>query len=110
MPVAGFFAERFKALAETFGLTVRTVDYEWGERIRPDEVAAALAEHPVKAVLLTQSETSTGVIQPIEQLAKVANDAGALVIVDVGVLARAPCRSSSTAGASTSRWAGRRRP
>lgn len=83
VPVAGFFAERFKALAETFGLTVRTVDYEWGERIRPDEVVAALAEHAVKAVLLTQSETSTGVIQPIEQLAQAANDAGALVVVDV---------------------------
>ena len=49
----------------------------------PDEVAAALAEHPAKAVLLTHSETSTGVIQPIEQLAKVANEAGAMVIVDV---------------------------
>ncbi|MEX2422104.1 MAG: alanine--glyoxylate aminotransferase family protein [Actinomycetota bacterium] len=83
VPVAGFFAERFTTLAETFGLTVRTVDYEWGERIRPDEVAAALTEHPVKAVLLTQSETSTGVIQPIEQLAKVANEAGAMVVVDV---------------------------
>jgi len=83
VPVAGFFAERFKALAETFGLTVLTIDYEWGERIRPDEVAAALAEHPVKAVLLTQSETSTGVIQPIERLAKVANEAGAMVMVDV---------------------------
>ena len=83
VPVAGFFAERFKALGDTFGLSVRTVDYEWGERIRPDEVAAALAEHPVKAVLLTQSETSTGVIQPIEQLARVANDAGAMVVVDV---------------------------
>ena len=34
-------------------------------------------------MLLTQSETSTGVIQPIEALAKVANDAGALVLVDV---------------------------
>ena len=82
MPLAGFFSERFKKLAETYGLTVRTVEYEWGTKIRPDDVAAALAEHPVKAVLLTQSETSTGVIQPIEQLAKVANDAGALVIVD----------------------------
>ncbi|MGH2540343.1 MAG: pyridoxal-phosphate-dependent aminotransferase family protein [Actinomycetota bacterium] len=83
VPVAGFFAERFKALAETFGLAVRTVEFEWGERIRPDEVAAALAVHPVKAVLLTHSETSTGVIQPVEQLAKVANEAGAMVIVDV---------------------------
>ena len=34
-------------------------------------------------MLLTQSETSTGVIQPIEELARVANDAGALVVVDV---------------------------
>ncbi len=37
----------------------------------------------MKAVLLTQSETSTGVIQPVEALARVANDAGAMVVVDV---------------------------
>jgi len=83
VPLAGFFAERLKTLAETFGLTVRTVDYEWGERIRPDDVATALADHPVEAVLLTHSETSTGVIQPVEQLARVANEAGAMVVVDV---------------------------
>jgi len=83
VPLAGFFADRWRQLAEAYGLVVRTVEYEWGALVRPDDVAAALAEHPVKAVLLTQSETSTGVIQPIEELARVANDAGALVIVDV---------------------------
>jgi aspartate aminotransferase-like enzyme len=83
VPLAGFFADRWRQLAQAYGLAVRTVDYEWGTRVRPDDVAAALAEHPVKAVLLTQSETSTGVIQPIEELARVATDAGALVIVDV---------------------------
>ena len=83
VPLAGFFAERWKKLAESHGLVVRTVEYEWGRRVVPAEVAAALAEHPVKAVLLTHSETSTGVIQPIEELARVANEAGALVIVDV---------------------------
>jgi aspartate aminotransferase-like enzyme len=47
-------------------------------------VADALAAHPgTKAVLLTHSETSTGVIQPIEALARVANEAGVLVVVDV---------------------------
>ena len=65
------------------GLTVRTVDHEWGQKVDPSRVADALAEHPAKAVLLTQSETSTGVIQPVEELARVANDAGALVVVDV---------------------------
>jgi aspartate aminotransferase-like enzyme len=83
VPLAGFFADRFKRLAEAYGLIVHTIDYDWGTRIRPDDVSRALAEHPVKAVLLTHSETSTGVIQPVEQLARVANDAGALVIVDV---------------------------
>jgi aspartate aminotransferase-like enzyme len=83
VPLAGFFSDRWKRLAEAYGLTVRTVEYEWGTKIRPDDVAAALAEHPVKAVLLTQSETSTGVIQPIEALAQVANSAGALIVVDV---------------------------
>jgi aspartate aminotransferase-like enzyme len=82
VPLAGFFADRWKKLAEAYGLVVHSIEYEWGRRIVPDEVAAALAEHPVKAVLLTQSETSTGVIQPIEALARVANDAGAMVIVD----------------------------
>ena len=83
VPLAGFFADRWKRLAEAYGLTVRTIEYEWGTKIRPDEVAAALAEHPVKAVLLTQSETSTGVVQPIEELSRVAVEAGALVVVDV---------------------------
>jgi len=83
VPLAGYFADRWKRLAEAYGLTVHTIEYEWGTKIRPDEVAAALAEHPVKAVLLTQSETSTGVIQPIEALSRIAVEAGALVVVDV---------------------------
>jgi serine---pyruvate transaminase len=83
VPLAGFFAERFQKLAESQGLVVRTIEEAWGTKVDPAKVADALAEHPVKAVLLTHSETSTGVIQPVERLARVANDAGALVVVDV---------------------------
>jgi aspartate aminotransferase-like enzyme len=83
VPLAGFFSERWKKIAEAHGLVVRTVEYEWGRRVDPADVESALAEHPVKAVLLTQSETSTGVIQPIEDVARAANEAGALVVVDV---------------------------
>jgi aspartate aminotransferase-like enzyme len=82
VPLAGFFSERWQRLAEAHGVKIRTVEYDWGRRIVPDDVARALAEQPAAAVLLTQSETSTGVIQPIEELARVARDAGALVIVD----------------------------
>ena len=109
VPNAGFFADRWKRLAEAYGLTVRTIDYEWGTKIRPDDVAAAaLAEHPVKAVLLTQSETSTGVIQPVEALARVASDA-ARWSSSTSCRRSARCRSTSTAGGSTSRSADRRR-
>jgi serine---pyruvate transaminase len=83
VPLAGFFADRFRKLAESQGLVVHTIQEEWGTKVDPAKVADALAEHPVKAVLLTQSETSTGVIQPVERLARVANDAGAMVVVDV---------------------------
>jgi aspartate aminotransferase-like enzyme len=83
VPLAGFFAERWKQLAEAHGLSVRSIEYEWGRKVRPEDVDAALAERPVKAVLLTHSETSTGVIQPVRELAEVANRHGALVVVDV---------------------------
>lgn len=84
VPLAGFFSQRWQRLAEAYGLTVHTTDDEWGTRIDPAKVADALASHPgTKAVLLTQSETSTGVIQPIQELARVANDADVLVVVDV---------------------------
>ncbi|MGZ4129935.1 MAG: pyridoxal-phosphate-dependent aminotransferase family protein, partial [Actinomycetota bacterium] len=82
VPLAGFFSERFAKLARAYGLTVRTIDYEWGRSVKAADVAAALAEHPVKAVLLTHSETSTGVVHDLEPIARAAKDAGALVLVD----------------------------
>lgn len=84
VPLAGFFSDRWRRLAEAFGLTVHTSDHEWGTRLTGPMLAEALAAHPgTKAVLLTHSETSTGVIHPVEELADVARDAGVLVIVDV---------------------------
>jgi aspartate aminotransferase-like enzyme len=83
VPLAGFFSERWLNLATAMGLSVRTVEDGWGKKVDPSRLADALAERPAKAILLTQSETSTGVIQPVEELARVANDAGALVVADV---------------------------
>jgi aspartate aminotransferase-like enzyme len=50
--------------------------------VDPADVESALAEEPTKAVLVQQSETSTGVIHPVEEIARAAKSAGALVIVD----------------------------
>ena len=83
VPLAGYFSERWTKLAEAHGLRVRTIEYEWGQKVRPDDLAKELGERAAKAVLLTHSETSTGVIQPVQELARIARGAGALVIVDV---------------------------
>lgn len=81
--VSGAFGKRFADIGERFGLDVRRVDVPWGQAIRPEDFAAALAEaRPLKAVFITHNETSTGVTNPLAELARIANDAGALVIVD----------------------------
>jgi aspartate aminotransferase-like enzyme len=82
VPVAGYFGERFAKIARAYGADVRTVDYEWGQIARAGDVEAALREAPTKAVLVQQSETSTGAIHDVQEIAAVARAAGALVVVD----------------------------
>ncbi|MGH2739076.1 MAG: pyridoxal-phosphate-dependent aminotransferase family protein [Actinomycetota bacterium] len=81
--VAGYFGERFAKIAEAFGLDVRRVEYEWGSAAKTEDVEAALAEAPTKGVLVQHSETSTGVVIDVEAIARAAEQAGALVVVDV---------------------------
>lgn len=82
VPVAGYFGERFAAIAHAYGLDVRRIDYEWGRAVDPADVEAALAEAPARGVLVQHSETSTGVVHDVEAVARVAKAAGALVVVD----------------------------
>jgi serine---pyruvate transaminase len=82
VPVAGYFGERFAAIASAFGLDVRRIDYEWGTAVRAEDVRAAVDEFPTKGILVQQSETSTGVIHDIEAIGRVAREAGVLLAVD----------------------------
>jgi aspartate aminotransferase-like enzyme len=81
--VAGDFGDRFAKVAERLGLNVHRLNVAWGDATRADQLRAAIEAHgDVKAVMLTHNETSTGVTQPVGELAAVARDAGALVLVD----------------------------
>jgi aspartate aminotransferase-like enzyme len=83
VPVAGYFGERFAKLAGAFGLDVKTIDYEWGQAVKPQDVAAALAGSNAKGVLMQHSETSTGVIHDVEAIGQITRHAGILLVVDV---------------------------
>jgi aspartate aminotransferase-like enzyme len=83
VPVAGYFGDRFAKIAAAFGQDVRRIDYEWGLAVRPEDVAAALAEAPAKGVLVQHSETSTGVVNDLEAIGRVTREAGTLLVADV---------------------------
>ena len=81
--VNGDFGERFARVATKLGLDVRRLDADWGKPVLPGRLGQALEDHTdVKAVLLVHNETSTGVTNPLRQLAATARQHGALVIVD----------------------------
>jgi aspartate aminotransferase-like enzyme len=81
--VNGNFGERFAGVAHRLGIDVRRINIPWGEAVRPGQLRLALEEHPdVRAVFLVHNETSTGVTNPLRDLAAIVRDHGALVVVD----------------------------
>ena len=79
----GAFGDRFAAIAETYGAQVTMLPYEWGQAADPRDVRRALADDPaIKAVLVTHNETSTGVTNPLQEIARVVRDADRLLLVD----------------------------
>ena len=81
----GSFGDRFAKIAGIYGADVTKLDAEWGYAAAADEVRETLRTMPgVKAVLLTHNETSTGVMNPIAELAAAIRDEApdALILVD----------------------------
>ncbi|MEO6062699.1 MAG: alanine--glyoxylate aminotransferase family protein [Thermoflexales bacterium] len=81
---AGFFGEKFADIARVFGVEVDLLQFPDGAIIDPDALAARLREAPgYKAVLLTHNESYTGVLHPLEAIARaVRENSDALILVD----------------------------
>jgi aspartate aminotransferase-like enzyme len=81
--IAGNFGERFAAIAHAYGCDLVRLEVEWGEPVEPEDLGATLAAHPdAKLVLLTHNETSTGITNPLPDLARAVHEAGCLLAVD----------------------------
>ncbi len=81
--VCGNFGERFAALAAAYGADVTRLEFEWGQPVDSEDLAVVIGRHPeAKVVLITHNETSTGLTNPLRELARVAHDAGRVVVVD----------------------------
>lgn len=82
--VSGSFGDRFAKICETYEMKTHRIEVDWGENIVIDDVADFLEKNKnIKAVFMTQCETSTGILNPVEELSKTIQEkSDALIIVD----------------------------
>jgi len=79
----GKFGDRWRAICQAYGTTPHTVSVEWGRVATVEEVESALASHPkAKVMFLTHSETSTGALFPVHDMARAARARGVATVVD----------------------------
>jgi alanine-glyoxylate transaminase/serine-glyoxylate transaminase/serine-pyruvate transaminase len=80
--VNGYFGDRIRQMAERQEAEITVIEEEWGQPIDPERVAAALKQKAYKLVALVHAETSTGVLQPVADIARLAKENGALMMLD----------------------------
>ena len=80
--VTGYFGDRLAQMCERYGAVVTRVNGEWGRAADPAALERSLAATPADIVAMVQGETSTGVLNPVRELAAIARRHDALTIVD----------------------------
>ncbi|MDX1686686.1 MAG: alanine--glyoxylate aminotransferase family protein [Candidatus Promineifilaceae bacterium] len=93
--VNGAFAERWREVTEANGKKNDVLEAEWGQPIRPEDVADQLAREEYDAITVVHNETSTGVVSPIQEIAEAVraapNGDEVMILVDsVSGLSGAP--------------------
>ncbi|MFH0776056.1 MAG: alanine--glyoxylate aminotransferase family protein [Patescibacteria group bacterium] len=72
VPFNGAFSKKWAEVAEMCGLEAVRLEYELGKAVKPEDIEKALsADSEIDAVMLTHSETSTGVLSPLKEIAAV---------------------------------------
>ena len=80
--VNGVFGTRMADIVGRIGGKLTRVDAPWGKTVDPEDVRKAIGDRNPKVLAVVHAETSTGVCQPLEDLAGIAKQAGALFLVD----------------------------
>jgi alanine-glyoxylate transaminase/serine-glyoxylate transaminase/serine-pyruvate transaminase len=80
--VNGVFGARMVDVAQRAGAEVSAIERPYGEVFDPEEVEAAIKRIGPKVVGIVHAETSTGAWQPLEEIARIAHEHGALIAID----------------------------
>jgi alanine-glyoxylate transaminase/serine-glyoxylate transaminase/serine-pyruvate transaminase len=80
--VHGYFGDRIRQMAERQEAEVTVIEGEWGKPTDPDKVAAALKAKAYKVITIVHAETSTGVLQPMDDIVRLAKEHGVMILLD----------------------------
>ncbi|MCL4516255.1 MAG: alanine--glyoxylate aminotransferase family protein [Firmicutes bacterium] len=80
--VNGFFGARMTEMVKRLKGELVTVEAPWGQVVDPADVERALKGGKTRVVAIVHAETSTGILQPLEEIARLAKEHGALLLVD----------------------------
>ena len=80
--INGYFGGRIADIAERCGAQVTPVHAEWGDIIEPEQIAEACSKVTPKLVAVVHGETSTGILQPLEEIINIARQKEALFLAD----------------------------
>jgi aspartate aminotransferase-like enzyme len=92
----GKFGDRQKLIAEVYGLEVVDLAYEWNEVVKPADIAAALTANPhARGVIVTQSETSSGVLNDVKAIGEIVRgyDECVLIVDSITGIGAVECRT-----------------
>jgi alanine-glyoxylate transaminase / serine-glyoxylate transaminase / serine-pyruvate transaminase len=81
--VSGYFGDRLAQMCERYGARVRRIEVEWGRACDPERLEEELQRAGAEVVAFVHAETSTGVLNPARDLARIAKEHDALTIADM---------------------------
>ena len=80
--VHGYFGDRIRQMAERQEAKITVLEGEWGKPTDPELVEKALKKNRYKVIGLVHAETSTGVLQPMQDIVRLAKEHGVMILLD----------------------------
>jgi alanine-glyoxylate transaminase / serine-glyoxylate transaminase / serine-pyruvate transaminase len=80
--VHGYFGDRIRQMVERQESEATVIEGEWGKPTDPERIEQELKKGRYKLLTLVHAETSTGVLQPMEDVSRLAREHGAMILLD----------------------------
>ena len=80
--VHGYFGDRLRQMVERQDAKMTVIEGEWGKPIDPQEIESAFKSDAYKVLAIVHAETSTGVLQPMDEVVKLTRDHGVMLLLD----------------------------